>query len=174
MNSAEPILCVATPSEGWWDLERWAGYSNGWHDPGLSSTRVPTGPPSTAEKVWNLGHVPARWCPVVPRVPWPGSLPRHWATWAPEWEVEGCVPQGSALLENIPLLHFTHMWFSKEQRHDWATFTFTFNDPYMMIFYFYLVYFTFSISYSVLLFHLVYNFQFLHLFRYSLPSLHQA
>ena len=40
----------------------------------------------------------------------------------------------------------------------------------MMIFYFYLVCFTFSISYSVLPFHLVYVLQFLHLFFYVLSQ----
>ena len=41
---------------------------------------------------------------------------------------------------------------------------------YMMIFYFYLVCFTFSISYLVLPFHLVYVLQFLHLFFFNVRS----
>ena len=40
----------------------------------------------------------------------------------------------------------------------------------MMIFYFYLVCFTFSISYSVLPFHLVYVLQFLHLSFFNVLS----
>jgi len=43
-----------------------------------------------------------------------------------------------------------------------------------MIFYFYLVGFTFSISYSVLPFHLVCVFQFLHLFCFFFDVLSQA
>ena len=40
----------------------------------------------------------------------------------------------------------------------------------MMIFYFYLVHFTFPVSYSVIPFHLVYVFQFLHLFFVGLSQ----
>ena len=58
----------------------------------------------------------------------------------------------------------------KKKRCFWWAIMFKNN---MMIFYFYLVCFTFSISYSVLPFHLVYVLQFLHLF-FFLNVLSQA